>query len=526
MKEVSLTMKEDQKYKIIKQVVEHRSSRARACVVLSLSDRQVRRLITRYQCQGKQAFRHGNAGKTPANKISTATKNQIVRLYTTTYEGFNIKHFHEYLVSREGLNISESSVRRILRERHCLSPKAHRATKRAVRKELKLKESQSKPLSKREAQTLQVVEPIAPIKAHPSRARKKHAGELLQMDASQEFWLGPAHDKITLHLGIDDATGIVVGAWFENQETLQGYYELFAQILKRYGAPYEILTDRRTVFNYNKKAGIPGLENPLTTFGYACQTLGTQLLKRYGAPYEILTDRRTVFNYNKKAGIPGLENPLTTFGYACQTLGTQLSVTSIPQAKGRIERMIGTFQSRLRSELKLAGISSRKAANQFLETYLPRFNEQFALPLEGITSVYDVQLSETEIERVLIIPRERTIAKGHTLQLDNVTYQTFQNGHLVCLPPKAKVLTIKTYKGNLYATDRADNVYELRRLQIHERQSPAFEVIIETPANGKAKKSSVPAITHPWRLMNYRDFLVSKGTNIYEANHIAYQTSK
>ena len=140
MKEVVLTMKEAQKYKVIKRVAEGRSSRARACITLKLSDRQVRRLLDRYSRLGKSAFRHGNAGKTPANKISTETKNRIVRLYTTTYEDFNIKHFHEYLISREGIQISESSVRRILRERHCLSPKAHRATKRAVRKELKKKE--------------------------------------------------------------------------------------------------------------------------------------------------------------------------------------------------------------------------------------------------------------------------------------------------------------------------------------------------------------------------------------------------
>ncbi|WP_407895679.1 ISNCY family transposase [Lacticaseibacillus sp. N501-2] len=479
MKEVVLTMKEDQKYKVIKNVAEHRSSRARACLTLNLSDRQVRRLTTQYAQSGKSAFRHGNAGKTPANKISVHTKNQIVKLYTTKYEGFNIKHFHEFLIEREKIQISESSVRRILRERHCLSPKAHRATKRAVRKELKKRETQAKPLSKRELQTLQAVEPVDPIKAHPSRARKKNIGELIQMDGSQEYWLGSDHPKITLHLAVDDASGTVVGAWFEDQETLQGYFQVFAQILRQ-----------------------------------------------HGVPYEILTDRRTVFNSNKKAGVPGLENPLTTFGYACQTLGTQLSVTSIPQAKGRIERMIQTFQSRLRSELKLAEILSREEANQFLETYLPRFNDQFALPSEGITSVYDTQLPETEIERTLIIPRERTISKGHTIQLDTVTYQTYKDDELICLPPKTKVLAIQTYTGKLYATDKADNIFELRRLRRHEAHSPAFEVIIETPARKKTKKPSAPAITHPWRLMNYRDFLVSRGMNVYEANHVVYQTSK
>lgn len=57
MKRLSLTMKEAQKYKVIKRVAEGRSSRARACITLKLSDRQVRRLLDRYSRLGKSAFR-------------------------------------------------------------------------------------------------------------------------------------------------------------------------------------------------------------------------------------------------------------------------------------------------------------------------------------------------------------------------------------------------------------------------------------------------------------------------------------
>lgn len=297
-------------------------------------------------------------------------------------------------------------------------------------------------------------------------------------DPDGELWLGPKQPKITLHIAIDDATGTIVGASFAQQETIAGYYDVMAQILQRYGAPYEIL------------------------------------------------DGGTVFTANKKTSTPGLENPVTTFGYACQTLGTQLSVTSIPQAKGRVERVIETLQSRLSNELKLAQVSTIEAANQFLESFLTRFNHQFALPLDGITSVFDKQLSTAEIEHILIVARQRTITKGHTLQLDNKTYQTFRDDQLICLPPHTKVLAIKAFSGALYATDQADNIYDLRLLPVHAAQSPAFEVIIEKPATkSKQRQPTKPAVDHPWRLMNYRDYLISLGKNKYEANHIAYQTS-
>ena len=63
-----------------------------------------------------------------------------------------------------------------------------------------------------------------------------------------------------------------------------------------------------------------------------------------------------------------------------------------------------------------------------------------------------------------------------TIQLENVTYQTFKNNHLICLPPKTKVLAIKTYKGAFYATNKANDIFELRLLN-----QLVFEVIIETP---------------------------------------------
>ena len=74
---------------------------------------------------------------------------------------------------------------------------------------------------------------------------------MIQMDASIHHWFGS--QKSQLHIAVDDSTGMIVGAHFDLQETLNGYYHVFHQILKGYGIPYMFFTDRRTVFEYKQK---------------------------------------------------------------------------------------------------------------------------------------------------------------------------------------------------------------------------------------------------------------------------------
>ncbi len=49
---------------------------------------------------------------------------------------------------------------------------------------------------------------------------------------------------------------------------------------------------------------------------------------------------------------------------------------SPPQAKGRIERLWGTLQSRLPVEFKIHGITTMEAANAFLAEFIVKFNKK------------------------------------------------------------------------------------------------------------------------------------------------------
>ncbi|MGF3196340.1 ISNCY family transposase, partial [Facklamia sp. P13055] len=334
-----LTVKEKHYYETIKQVVNGKKTKQRAEVELALSRRQINRLIQRYLSKGRRGFQHGNCGRSPSTKISPSLRKQIVSIYQTKYASFNFKHFHEFLVKEEGFCLSESSVRNILSQAHILAPKARRSTKRRWKKQLLNKQNKST-LTQRELSLLKEVQLVEGKKAHPSRSRKKYAGELIQMDASQHVWFGT--EKAFLHVAIDDASGEIVGAFFDKQETLAAYYEVSAQFLENKGIPVEILTDNRTIF----KAG----------------------RKEKGS----LSDQRT----------------LTQYGYMCQNLGIVLSTTSIPQAKGRVERVFNTLQDRLISEMRLANIQTLAEANHFLIQFIPLFNQRFAFQLKDNRNVF------------------------------------------------------------------------------------------------------------------------------------------
>lgn len=107
-------------------------------------------------------------------------------------------------------------------------------------------------------------------------------------------------------------------------------------------------------------------------------------------------------NRKKNAADIG-EDTCTQFAYACRQLGVALEFSSVPQAKGRVERMFETLQSSLPVELRLAGITGIEAANEFPDSYIDEFNAWFALPANHIKSVFETQPSEETLNLTLAL---------------------------------------------------------------------------------------------------------------------------
>lgn len=306
MRKVELRMNELEKYKIIKELVDHNGNKNRASEKLGLSRRQIDRLIVIYKEKGKSGFVHGNRGKCPFKTLDKSISENIILLYNTKYQDWNFYHFKDFLENYENIKVSYDFIYKHLSKSGILSPKARKKTKRDYIKKKLLEENKiNSDMSNEQVESI-INHEIALEDSHPRGEKPKYFGEIIEQDGSIHAWFGGF--KSCLHLAIDKATSTIVGAWFDKQETLNGYYHLFYQILTNYGIPYKFLTDNRTVFNYMSL-------NP---------------------------DKRT-----------SDKDVLTQYGYACKQLGIELNTTSVSQAKGLIERTNGTFQGRLVQELRL-----------------------------------------------------------------------------------------------------------------------------------------------------------------------------
>ena len=451
IRRIDLTMNEQHAYMVIKNLVDHGGNKDRAALTLSCTRRSIDRYIAGYKTDGKEFFVHGNSGRPPAHTLDKKLRMDIRDLYLNKYYDANFAHFQELLSKREGIDVSESVVRNILAEADVLSPKANRKTRREYKKRLKAELAETKSVKIADQIKAKILDAEF---AHPRRPRKSKFGEMIQMDATLHLWFGDT--KATLHLAIDDATGIVVGAWFEEQETLCGYYNVFRQILTEYGIPYMFYTDRRTVFEYRKS--------------------GSQ---------------------------DTADDSFTQFGYACKQLGVQIETTSIPEAKGRIERLNQTVQSRLPVELRLEGVTSIEQANEYLPRFIAEYNAKFALSPDSIASVFEAQPTAEEIDKILAVVATRSIDNGHSIRFDNNYYRTTnKDGVPVYLYKGTKGLVIKTFSGGLFFSI-GDDVYAMEEVPLHERTSKNFDF---KPSETKPRKVAIPKPNHPWRLDNFIAF--------------------
>jgi hypothetical protein len=114
---------------------------------------------------------------------------------------------------------------------------------------------------------------------------------------------------------------------------------------------------------------------------------------------------------------------LTQFGRACKQLGIEIITAHSPQAKGRVERNLGTYQDRLVKELRLAEISTIEAGNQFLPTnYCEQINQKFAVPPRARVD-YHRSVAGYDLPNIFCIEEERTITTDWTVRFANQYYQ-------------------------------------------------------------------------------------------------------
>lgn len=283
------------------------------------------------------------------------------------------------------------------------------------------------------------------------RERMPQEGMLVQADGSPHHWFGPDQPAVTLIAMIDDATGKVLGAVFRAQEDGAGYLLVLEQIVRTVGVPLALSVDRHGIFQ-------PNQHTPLTI---------DEELAGGRAPTQV--------------------------GRVLGELGIRHIAARSPQAKGRVERLWGTWQDRLVAELAVAGGTTLAAGNAFLPAYLDRHNARFAVAPADAALAYLPVPATLDLAQVFCFKHTRVVRPDNTI--------SFQGTPLQLLPTADRRSWVKA---RVEVHQRLDGtravVYQGQ--EIPHRSAPADAPTRRAqPAASDRASTPVPAPIHaaPWR---------------------------
>lgn len=319
---------------VILKLTQNKINRRQAQQILGKSESTIRRYLRKYEKQGIGFVKHGNYRKKPVRRISDEIKNQVYELVRTKYYDLNCTHLQEKLAQTEGFAISRQTLNRWLHEWKF-------GKKRRRRKK---------------------------YKARFHRDRSPQRGIMLQMDGSHHDWFGGK--RSVLIACIDDATNEIPWAeFFPSEDT------------------------------------------------FSCMKVLKEILKRYGRPQVLYTDRAGIFNGPKR-------QDFSQFTRACEELGMDVFYAQTPQAKGRVERLFRTLQDRLIPEMRLKNIQSMKMANWFLlQDFLPKvFQKRFTVQAQDPQEAFEPLDELINLNEIFCIKEQRIINNDHTIRYNNQVY--------------------------------------------------------------------------------------------------------
>jgi hypothetical protein len=171
---------------------------------------------------------------------------------------------------------------------------------------------------------------------------------------------------------VDDATTEILALQFRPAEDVHGYATLFRDVFTRHGLPLAVYGDR------------------------------LNLLVRNDAHWSV------------EEQLAGVQAP-THLGRMLEALAIGYIAARSPQAKGRIERLWGTLQDRLVSELRLRGIRTVEAAHAYLPEFIADFNRRFGKPPAQPQPVW--RRPPRDLALILGCRYRRVVARDNTVRL-------------------------------------------------------------------------------------------------------------
>ena len=234
-----MSERELHRIEVLSEVVERRRTIASAAIVLSLSVRQVQRILRTFCIEGAPALRHRGRGRRSNNRIKDGVRDLALQLIRERYADFGPTLAAEKL-AEQGFSVSRETLRKWMSEAGLwLSRKQRR-------------------------------------RFHQPRLRRECLGELVQIDGSDHRWFENRGESCTLLVFIDDATGRLMQLRFVRSESTFSYFEALDHYLRRHGRPVAFYSDKHSIFRVTKEDALNG--QGMTQFGRALSELSIEIL--------------------------------------------------------------------------------------------------------------------------------------------------------------------------------------------------------------------------------------------------------
>jgi len=229
---VTMNMRELERIKIIAAVAERRLKVVQAAERLALCERQVSRLVRRYEASGPAGLVSSRRGQPSNRELSIDVRAQAMALVRERYADFGPTLACEKLRECHGVALAKETVRRWMRDAGLWIPRKQR-----------------------------------PPKIHQPRNRRSCLGELIQIDGSDHRWFEERAPACTLLVFIDDATSRLMTLHFTATESTFSYFEATRRYIEVYGKPVALYSDKASVFSCNSHSSTPG--KGVTQYGRA-----------------------------------------------------------------------------------------------------------------------------------------------------------------------------------------------------------------------------------------------------------------
>jgi hypothetical protein len=414
--EINLTSREQEQYDVIRSCLGGDITNKEASIRLGLKVRQVQYLKRAVEEYGVKGVIHKSKGQAPPN----ITPDVIIEEVSTFFE--KKKHqdfgptFAQEKLASLGIGINKETLRLLMIKKDLWKPHKRRG----------------------------------PQIVREWRERKESFGELVQFDGSYHDWFESGGEECLL-AAIDDATGKITQAVFEDNEGVLAVFRFWMTYVEAYGRPVAIYLDKFSTYKVNHKNAVDNKEF------------------------------------------------MTQFERAMEELDIQVITANSPEAKGRVERLFGTLQDRMVKEMRLANIKTRDDANRFVcEKYIPDHNKRFSVLAKRETDAHRPLSDELRIRlpSIFSVQKKRKINNDYTIQFKKKWFQ---------LAAQQKTSVYK--RDEVIVEERLDDTIHIRLknvyLEYHKLPLRPKPVCMPVVALTAQKPHWTPPKDHPWRKFNF-----------------------